>query len=103
MAIRRITNILALLVLSIGLHAQDFRATLSGIVTDPSGGAIPEATVKAISVETNTAKEARPLRSEVTIPYLNREHTSRSGRGWLQTLIRRPSCFRCHKLNLPFS
>ena len=105
MAIRRITNILALLVLSIGLHAQDFRATLTGIVTDPSGGAIPEATVKAISVETNTVKEAKTTTfGNYTIPYLNpgtyRIEVVAAG---FQTLIRETIVLQvADKLNLPF-
>ena len=46
-------SVLAVLLLSAGLYAQDFRATLTGTVTDPSGAAIPNATVKATNVATN--------------------------------------------------
>jgi hypothetical protein len=34
-------RVLALMLCCAGLYAQDFRATLSGTVTDPSGAAIP--------------------------------------------------------------
>src|SRR4030088_1131614 len=39
------------------LFAQDFRATLSGTVTDPTGAAVPGATVKAVKASTNETKE----------------------------------------------
>lgn len=54
------------------IRAQDFRATLSGQVTDPSGAAISGATVKAINVETTETKEATTTaEGSYTIPYLN--------------------------------
>ena len=65
-------SVLALLVLSAGLYAQDFRATLTGTVTDPSGAAVPNATVKATSTATNSIKEVKTTSDGVfTIPYLD--------------------------------
>lgn len=52
--------------------AQDFRATITGQVTDPSGAAIPNATVKATNSATNEVKQVKTNVSGVyTIPYLN--------------------------------
>lgn len=66
-----IRSIFALLLLSCALFAQD-RATLTGTVTDPSGAAIPGATVKATDTATNTASETKTTTDGVyTIPYLN--------------------------------
>jgi Carboxypeptidase regulatory-like domain len=64
---------LALLLLSCAsLFAQDFRATLTGTVTDPSGAAVPNATVKATNTGTNIAKETQTNAEGVyTIPFLD--------------------------------
>ncbi len=63
--------ILAGLLLGNG-HAQDFRATLTGLVTDPSGAVIPGATVKATNTTTNAGTETRTTELGVfTIPYLD--------------------------------
>ena len=40
---------------SASLQAQEFRATIMGRVSDPSGAAIPGAQITAINVETNAA------------------------------------------------
>src|SRR6266702_4613227 len=65
-------SVLALLILSVGLFAQDFRATLSGTVTDPSGAAIPNVTVKATNIAVNSTKETKTTSDGVfTIPYLD--------------------------------
>jgi len=54
------------------LSAQDFRATLTGTVTDPSGSSIPNATVKATNTATNATKEVKTTSDGVyTIPYLD--------------------------------
>lgn len=54
------------------ISAQDFRATLSGLVTDPSGAAVPNATVKATNTATNESREVKTTNLGVyTIPYLN--------------------------------
>ena len=55
-----------------GLIAQDFRASLSGQVTDPSGAAVPGATVKAVNLLTNASKETKTTtEGHYTIPYLD--------------------------------
>jgi len=52
-------------------HAQDFRATLSGQVTDPSGSAIPNATVKATNLTNKEVKDATTnADGYYTLPYL---------------------------------
>src|SRR5438270_7754044 len=54
------------------LFAQDFRATLTGSVTDPSGAAVPNATVKATNIANNATKEVKTTSEGVyTIPYLD--------------------------------
>ncbi len=70
MSIRRS---LALLCLMCGaLAAQEFRATLSGIVTDPSGAAVPGASVKATNNANNQAREVKTNgRGLYAIPYLD--------------------------------
>lgn len=51
--------------------AQEFRATLSGIVTDPSGGAIPGATVTAVANDTGLAYSAHSdSAGKYYIPYV---------------------------------
>ncbi len=61
-----------LLALCAAAFAQDFRATLTGSVTDPSGAAIPGATVKATNIGNNSAKEVKTTVDGVyTIPYLD--------------------------------
>jgi len=52
--------------------AQDFRATISGLVTDQNRQAVPDAIVKAVSVATNETKEVRTTsEGRYSIPYLN--------------------------------
>src|SRR5215468_3377271 len=65
-------SVVTFLLLCAGMFAQDFRATLTGTVTDPSGAAVPNATVKATSLATNAAKEVKTTSDGVyTIPYLD--------------------------------
>jgi len=65
-------SFLVLVILAGGALAQDFRATLTGLVTDPSGAVIPGATVKATHTSTNASKEAQTTELGVfTIPYLD--------------------------------
>src|SRR5262245_19030287 len=53
------------------IFAQDFRATLTGTVTDPSGASVPDATVKATNTANNAVKEVKTTSDGVyTIPYL---------------------------------
>jgi hypothetical protein len=55
----------------LALHAQDFRATITGQVTDPSKAAIPGATVKATFVETNTITDTKTnANGYYTLPFL---------------------------------
>src|SRR6266481_8035537 len=44
---RLVLAILAVLSLAVGVNAQTFRGTINGTVTDPSGGVVPNAAVKA--------------------------------------------------------
>ncbi len=61
-----------LFLLSCGLFAQDFRATLTGIVTDPTGAVVPGATVKAVNTATNETKQVQTDSQGVyTVPYLD--------------------------------
>ena len=64
---------LALLCLLCGaVFGQEFRATLTGLVTDPTGAAVPNATVKATNNATNLAREVKTNSQGVyTIPYLD--------------------------------
>ena len=89
---------------AVGLYAQDFRATIQGQVVDPSGAAIPGATVKAVNTATNAAKEAQTTAEGIyTIPYLDPGtydiEVSASG---FQTLKRASIVLQvAQKLNLP--
>jgi hypothetical protein len=68
----RILKLLVLAASTFTLHAQDFRATLNGLVTDPSGAAIPNASVKATNPQTNETREVKTTAlGAYTIPYLN--------------------------------
>src|SRR5688500_6227207 len=63
--------VIALLLVCVA-SAQDFRATLTGSVIDPSGAVIPGATVKVINTNTNAVKEAQTTAVGIfTIPYLD--------------------------------
>src|SRR5579872_5365786 len=51
---------------------QDFRATVTGTVTDPSGAAVPNANIKATNVATNQIRETKSNAQGVyTIPFLD--------------------------------
>jgi hypothetical protein len=65
-----ITGLICLLSAPV-MWAQDYRASISGIVSDPSGAVIPGAAVKAIRIDTNETKEvATTSDGNYTIPYL---------------------------------
>jgi hypothetical protein len=52
--------------------AQDFRATISGLVTDQNRQVVADAIVKAVNVNTNETKEVRTTsEGRYSIPYLN--------------------------------
>ncbi len=96
--------ILLLLIVGGFAFAQDFRATLSGVVTDPSGAAIPGATVKATNTSTNAVKEAQTTAvGNYTIPYLDPGvyNVEVSAKGF-QTIVREKIVLRvADKVNLP--
>lgn len=53
------------------LHAQEFRATLTGQVTDPSGAIVPKAQIKAENIETGSVYTAETSDAGVYyIPYV---------------------------------
>jgi hypothetical protein len=55
-----------------GLYAQDFRATVAGQVTDPSGASVPNASVKAINAATNESREVKSnSQGAYNIPFLD--------------------------------
>src|SRR5216683_3208206 len=49
---RLVLAILVVLSLAVGVNAQTFRGTINGTVTDPSGGVVPNAAVKATEAAT---------------------------------------------------
>ena len=97
-------TILGLLVLSAGLFAQDFRATLTGTVTDSSGGAVPNATVKAVNIAVNSTSETKTSGEGLyTIPLLQPGvYTVEITASGFQTLKREAITLAVgQKLNLP--
>ena len=64
--------VLCVIGLSISAISQDFRATLTGQVADPSGSVIPNATIRITNNATNEVKEVRTNNSGTyAAPYLN--------------------------------
>lgn len=62
----------ALCFMIVSLYSQDFRGTIEGLVTDPSGAVIPGASIKIINIQTNETKEVKSnSQGYYTIPYLN--------------------------------
>ncbi len=63
---------LSVLVFSLSGWAQQSSATIVGTVTDPSGAAIPNATVTVASVHTRALSESllRILRGRIPLPRL---------------------------------
>ena len=91
-------------VLTSVVSGQDFRATVTGIVGDPSGAAIPRATIKATNIANNQVQETTSTAVGLyTIPYLepgvyNIEATAPG----FQTLKRQGITLEVsQKLNLP--
>jgi carboxypeptidase family protein len=65
-------SILVVAVLTSCVFAQDFRATVGGLVTDSNKQAIAGAIVRATRVDTNETKEVRTTsEGRYSIPYLN--------------------------------
>src|SRR5216683_7996046 len=67
---RRIASVL---LLCLGLAwSQDFRATITGQITDPSKAPLPNANVKAVKDGTSETKETRTNNDGIyTLPYLD--------------------------------
>ena len=85
--------------------AQDFRATLSGQITDASHSAIPGATVKATNLSNNAIKEAKSnTEGYYTLPYLDPgNYMVEVFSSGFQTLKRDAVTLRvADKLNMPF-
>jgi hypothetical protein len=62
--------------LTAALFAQEFRATISGSVTDPQGAAVPGVKVVATETRTNTRSAVTSAATgEYIIPFLRREST----------------------------
>jgi hypothetical protein len=95
---------LALLVFTAIGFAQDFRATISGLVTDQNGQAVANAIVKAIRIDTNETKEVKTTpEGRYSIPYLNPAiYTIEVTANGFQTLRRQEITLRvADKLDLP--
>src|ERR1035438_4767904 len=61
----------AALLLPLGLFAQEFRGTLSGTVTDPSGSAIAAAKLTVTEINTGTKNESlTDSGGQYTAPFL---------------------------------
>ena len=73
MSVRQFITLLGLAsLLGSGLIAQEFRATVSGLVTDPSGGGIPAAKVTLKNLATNEEQSQNTSEAgEYSIPFLN--------------------------------
>jgi hypothetical protein len=69
---RKLKLVLAAMLLSAGLlAAQEFRATLTGIVTDPSGAVVPNAQITALNAETRQKyQSATNAKGEYSILYV---------------------------------
>ncbi|HEX5082610.1 MAG TPA: carboxypeptidase regulatory-like domain-containing protein [Blastocatellia bacterium] len=95
---------LALFAFTAFVIAQDFRATIGGLVTDQNGQVVANATVKAIRVDTNEAKEVKTTsEGRYTIPYLTPSiYTIEVTASGFQTLKRETITLRiADKLDLP--
>jgi len=66
-----IRNLTLLFALIASAFAQDFRATLTGQITDPSGSVVAGAIVRALHLDTNAASETQTNESgRYSIPFL---------------------------------
>ncbi len=104
MSVRMALCVLVLMTMGTAGAAQDFRATISGQVTDPEGRAISGAIVKAVNLESNIGKEAQTTsEGYYTLPYLDpgiyRMEVKASG--FSTALRERVILQTADKLNLP--
>lgn len=69
---RTISRVITMIAaLSICVCAQEFRATLTGTVTDPSGAVVPNATVEAVNRDTQQKYTATTTsKGDYFIPYM---------------------------------
>ena len=47
-------SLILFLACACGLHAQEYRSTLTGRITDPAGSGVPAAKVTATKIDTNS-------------------------------------------------
>lgn len=72
MSRKLLRSVLLLLVCAAAAWGQDFRGTITGQVTDPSGAAVPDATIKATRAGTNEVVETKTNATGVyNLSYLN--------------------------------
>src|ERR1035438_4629078 len=65
------TALVAGLFLAVPLWGQEFRGTITGTVTDPSGAAVPQVQIEARNVDTSAIVTARTNADGVySIPFL---------------------------------
>lgn len=96
--------LIILLLFCAATFAQDFRATISGQVTDPSNAVVPNVTIKAIRVDTQVATEVKTnSQGYYTLPYLNPgTYTVEATSSGFKTLKRTGIILQvADKLNLP--
>ena len=55
---RKLTFILAVLTLLVTVASGQYRAAVQGVVMDPTGAMVPDATVTVINTETNSSRTA---------------------------------------------
>src|SRR5690348_10614211 len=68
---RRAIIAIILAILCSAMFAQEYRATITGTVTDPSGASIPNAAIKATNNATNAVSETKTNSEGVyTMPLL---------------------------------
>ena len=102
---RQLVSLAVLLASSAGLFAQDFRATVTGQVTDATGAAIPDAKVRAIQRSTNQATEvATDKGGYYTLPFLqpNIYDIEVTATGFQKLRRENVTLLVAQKLDLPF-
>ncbi len=70
--VRALLGLALMLAVVSGLMAQDYRATITGTVTDPTGALVPNATVKVTNTATNETRQVNSTAQGVwNVPYLD--------------------------------